>query len=98
MPGRTLHRRVCATAYWFNGNGIPERYWIPLETGADYTLTPCLSPLARFRNDIHVVSGLDNPNARLAGVGNDHQRSMSALVSGENKPTLLHYILRSSGF
>ncbi len=68
---------------WFNGNGIPERYWIPLETGADYTMTPCLSPLARFRDDIHVVSGLDNPNARTSGVGNAHQRSMSALVSGE---------------
>ena len=69
--------------YWFNGNGIPERYWIPLETGSDYALTPCLSPLARFQDDIHVVSGLDNPNARLSGVGNAHQRSMSALVSGE---------------
>ena len=21
---------------WFNGNGIPERYWIPSEEGADY--------------------------------------------------------------
>ena len=21
---------------WFNGNGIPERYWIPAETGANY--------------------------------------------------------------
>ena len=69
--------------YWFNGNGIPERYWIPLETGPDYAMTPCLSPLARLRNDIHIVSGLDNPNARTAGVGNGHERSMSALVSGE---------------
>ena len=22
--------------FWFNGNGIPERYWIPRELGADY--------------------------------------------------------------
>ncbi len=69
--------------FWFNGNGIPERYWIPLETGSDYAMTPCLSPLARFRDDIHIVSGLDNPNGRTSGVGNAHQRSMSALVSGE---------------
>ena len=48
---------------WFNGNGIPERYWIPSETGADFDMTPCLSPLAPFRNDIHVLSGLDNPAA-----------------------------------
>jgi hypothetical protein len=67
---------------WFNGNGIPEKYWIPAETGEDYTLTPCLSPLAPFRNDIHVITGLDNPAARLPGPGNDHHRSMSALMSG----------------
>ncbi|MBC8166996.1 MAG: DUF1552 domain-containing protein [Bryobacteraceae bacterium] len=67
---------------WFNGNGIPEKYWIPLETGPEFTMTPCLSPLAPFRNDIHVVTGLDNPAARLPGPGNDHHRSMSALISG----------------
>jgi len=67
---------------WFNGNGIPERYWIPAETGAGYKLTPCLSPLAPFRDDIHVLSGLDNPAARMPGPGNDHHRSMSGLVSG----------------
>ncbi len=67
---------------WFNGNGIPERYWIPTETGRDVTLTPCLSPLAPFRTDIHIITGLDNPAARKPGPGNDHHRSMSALVSG----------------
>lgn len=67
---------------WFNGNGIPEKYWIPVDTGADYILTPCLAPLAPFRNDIHVITGLDNPAARLPGPGNDHHRSMSALMTG----------------
>ncbi|MEW5978311.1 MAG: DUF1552 domain-containing protein [Acidobacteriota bacterium] len=67
---------------WFNGNGIPERYWIPVETGVDFALTPCLAPLAPFRNDIHVISGLDNSAARLPGPGNGHHNSMSALVSG----------------
>src|SRR6266542_5743984 len=38
---------------WINGNGIPERYWIPAETGSNYRMTACLSPLAPFRNDIH---------------------------------------------
>jgi hypothetical protein len=67
---------------WFNGNGIPERYWIPEETGANYPLTPCLAPLAPLRDHIHVISGLDNPAARKPGPGNDHHRSMSGLVSG----------------
>src|SRR5581483_10554104 len=68
--------------FWFNGNGIVEKYWIPEETGRDYTLTPCLAPLAPFKQDIHVITGLDNPAARLPGPGNDHHRAMSALVSG----------------
>jgi hypothetical protein len=68
--------------YWFNGNGIPEKYWIPSETGKDFVMTPCLAPLAPFRNDIHVVTGIDSPAARMPGPGNDHHRSMSALVTG----------------
>ena len=67
---------------WFNGNGISEKYWIPRETGENFTFTPCLAPLAPFRDDIHVVTGLDNPAARLPGPGNDHHRSMSALMTG----------------
>ena len=55
--------------FWYNGNGIPERYWIPAETGAAFQLTPCLAPLASFRNDIHVLSGLDNPAARMPPAG-----------------------------
>ena len=66
---------------WFNGNGIPERYWIPAETGRNYRMTPCLSPLAPFRNDIHVLSGLDNSAAASPGPGNGHHKSMSGLMS-----------------
>ena len=51
--------------FWFNGNGIPERFWIPAETGQDYEMTPCLTPLVPFRNDVHILSGLDNPAARM---------------------------------
>src|SRR6516165_9060136 len=68
---------------WFNGNGIIEKYWIPRDDGRDYEMTPCLQPLARLRHDIHVLSGVDNPAARLPGPGNGHHNSMSGLVSGE---------------
>src|SRR5437764_1452745 len=69
---------------WFNGNGVVEKYWIPTETGSNYSLTPCLTPLAPFRDDVHVITGLDNPSARMPGPGNDHHRSMSSLVSGKS--------------
>ena len=67
---------------WFNGNGITEKYWIPRETGGQFGLTPCLSPLASFRNDIHIITGLDNAAAQLPGPGNGHHKSMSALMTG----------------
>ena len=67
---------------WFNGNGIPERYWIPEETGADYSLTPCLAPLTRVRNYVHVISGIDNLGARLAGQGNGHMNAICGLMTG----------------
>ena len=46
---------------WFNGNGIAEKYWIPSETGSNYTLTPCLAPLAPFRNDVHAKHWRQSP-------------------------------------
>jgi hypothetical protein len=64
----------------FNGNGIPERYWIPSEEGANYHMTPCLSPLAPYRKDFHVLSGVDN--AASSGMGNGHTNSMSGLMTG----------------
>jgi Protein of unknown function (DUF1552) len=52
---------------WFNGNGIPERYWIPETTGAGYDLSPCLAPILPVKDYVHVVSGIDNVAARLNG-------------------------------
>jgi hypothetical protein len=62
---------------WYNGNGIPERYWIPTETGSDFQLPSCLTPLARLRNDIHVITGLDNS----AGRGGTHPHSTSGILT-----------------
>jgi hypothetical protein len=67
--------------FWFNGNGIPERYWIPAEAGADFRLSPCLNPLAPFRNDIHVLSGLDNQAATASGPGNGHHKAISGVTT-----------------
>lgn len=75
--GAPIERRF---VLWFNGNGIPERYWIPDETGSAYAMTPCLDPLARLRNDVHVVSGLDN-SAIVNTAFDGHSTAMSALMT-----------------
>jgi hypothetical protein len=68
--------------FWFNGNGYPERYWTPRETGPGFALTPCLVPLAPLRRYVHVVTGIDNVAGSQPGAGNGHTNSMSGLVSG----------------
>jgi hypothetical protein len=77
--GKALESRF---VFWFNGNGIPEKYWIPQETGPDYRMTPCLQPLMALRDDIHIITGLDSPAARVPQPGNSHYPSMSALLTG----------------
>src|SRR5436190_3848699 len=61
---------------WFNGNGIPERYWIPSSTGTNYDITPCLTPIGRLKDDVLVLSGLDNTYG-----GNGHPQSLCALMT-----------------
>ena len=75
---------------WFNGNGIPERYWIPSATGPSYDITPCLTPIGRLKDDVLVLSGLDNTYG-----GNGHPQSLCALMtctrltsSGPGAPSL----------
>jgi hypothetical protein len=75
---------------WFNGNGIPERYWIPDRTGPDYDITPCLAPLARLHDEVLLLSGLDNA-AIGSAAGDGHSTAMSALM------TCTHYTGRSPG-
>lgn len=80
--GRSAENRIDTRfVFWFNGNGIPEKYWKPSSTGESFDITPCLRPLARFRDDIHVLTGLDSAAARLPGPGNSYYPSMSALLS-----------------
>jgi hypothetical protein len=77
-PGGPIGKRF---VLWFNGNGIAERYWIPSRTGADYDISPCLAPVARLKDDVLVLSGLDN--TAVGGLSGDgHAGAMSALMSG----------------
>jgi hypothetical protein len=88
---------------WFNGNGIPERYWIPDATGANYELTPCLNPLARLKNDVHVISGLDN-SAIVNTAFDGHSTAMSGVMTctrysgrGPGGPSLDQIVARKIG-
>ncbi len=46
-------------AWIYVPNGVVQDAWTPEESGRKWELSPTLRPLAKFRNDINVYSGLD---------------------------------------
>ena len=44
--GEPLPRKLIT---FFIPNGVPLERWIPPETGPEYTITPCLQPVAALR-------------------------------------------------
>ena len=78
-PGMTPTR--VGFVYFPNG-AIPHK-WTPSEVGSNFELTPILQPLAPFKNDMLVLSGLDNIKAKgIAGeAGGEHPRASAAYLT-----------------
>jgi hypothetical protein len=67
----------------FVANGAIMDQWKPTGEGKDYQLSPTLEPLAPFREDMTVFSGLTQHHARANGDGGgDHARNASAYLTG----------------
>jgi hypothetical protein len=57
--------------------------WTPVAEGAGFELSPTLEPLAPFREDLLVLSGLTHDKARANGDGpGDHARAAAAFLTG----------------
>jgi hypothetical protein len=70
-------------AVFFMPNGANMQYWKPENVGPLGTLPPTLAPLAKVKNDLLVLSGLAQNNARALGDGGgDHARSAAAFLTG----------------
>ena len=65
-----------------NFKGI--NYWTPKGEGRDMQLSPILTPLARHRDRLTVVSGLAQPEAEAHddGANGDHTRATSSWLTG----------------
>ena len=67
----------------FVANGAIMDRWKPTGEGKDYQLSPTLEPLAPFREDMLLFSGLTQNHARANGDGaGDHARNASAYLTG----------------
>ena len=72
VNAKPFRRMVCICTPL--GLHTPNLY--PKETGKDYALTPYLEPLAEFKNDFSVISGLSHPD-----VGSSHDSIYSFLTA-----------------
>lgn len=66
-------------------NGMNMSHWTPAATGKSFELTPTLAPFAPYRNQMLVLSGLDNnPGYPLPGEGESapHERAGGVFLTG----------------
>jgi hypothetical protein len=65
-------------------NGMCMQQWTPTAFGTGFEITPILQPIAKFRDNMLIVSGLDNAEAdgHPGDGGGDHSRSQAAFLTG----------------
>ena len=68
--------------FWFAPNGMVMSNWRPTSAGENFTLPTILSPLAGVRDDVLVLSGLENASARVSVPG-DHARGTGSFLTCE---------------
>jgi hypothetical protein len=98
--------------FWGNGIGADPANWVPTGTGANYTLSPIMAPLAPVQGDITVVSGLKvyTPNtaphstgpagvltgARISASGDTNARTIDQIIADQIDTTTLNHSLEMS--
>lgn len=82
LPG-SRPKVPCRMLIVYVPNGIDMRYWTPSTGGSKYELTRLLEPLAAYREDMLVMSGLTHNNGRALGDGpGDHARAAASFLTG----------------
>jgi hypothetical protein len=71
-------------AFLYVPNGIiPAGWWPAGNGGTDFELPPTLQPLAKVRNEVQVISGLEDLSANAgADGGGDHARAGGTFLTG----------------
>lgn len=70
-------------AFAYVPNGVTMQEWTPAETGRAFELTRILQSLGPVRNQVTVLSGLAQHNAKALGDGpGDHARAAAAFLTG----------------
>jgi hypothetical protein len=67
----------------YHPNGVIYQNWLPSGVGRDFALSRVLAPLAPFRDQLIVVTGLSSHQAEALGDGGgDHSRASGTYLTG----------------
>ncbi|HLG56416.1 MAG TPA: DUF1552 domain-containing protein [Vicinamibacterales bacterium] len=67
----------------YHPNGVIYENWLPMGVGRDFALSRTLAPLAPFRDQLIVVTGLSSHQAEALGDGGgDHSRASGSYLTG----------------
>jgi hypothetical protein len=66
---------------FFIPNGTIPPEWFPTGTETDFTLAPLMAPLAPYREQMLIFSGVDN-QVYLKGIVDNHNEGMTTLLTG----------------
>jgi hypothetical protein len=83
-PRSGAGRPVARMGIVYVPNGIFMKQWTPTAEGTALEITPCLEPIAAFRDQMIVLTGLSNKQGdALPGEGaGDHARAAAAYLTG----------------
>ena len=74
---------VARLAFVYVPNGIVMEDWTPATAGRDFALPRILEPLAKLREEVLILSGLDDHNGKALGDGaGDHARAGASFLTG----------------
>src|SRR5262245_14705796 len=88
IPAFARASRVAVTppvrlAFVYVPSGIVMKDWTPKDSGKSFEFTRILKPLEPLREDLLVLSGLDERNGNALGDGaGDHARAGAAFLTG----------------
>src|SRR5262245_57712016 len=74
---------ITRVAFVYTANGIIMKDWTPAAEGAGYEFTRTLKPVEPFRDDLLVLTGLEQHNGESLGDGaGDHARAGATWLTG----------------
>jgi hypothetical protein len=81
--GRSAAQPPLRLAFTYVPNGITMADWTPKGTGAAFELSRVMKPMAPFRQDLSILSGLAHRNGMALGDGpGDHARAAASYLTG----------------